>query len=75
MRIGFGLPNMGSMATPEAVVKAAERAEALGYDSVWVIERVLYPVNPHSPYPASPDGKMPEMFKRVFDPTSRSTEK
>ena len=68
MRIGFGLPNMGSMATPEAIVSAAERAEALGYDSVWVIERVLYPVNPQSPYPPSPDGKMPEMFKRVFDP-------
>src|SRR5436190_9995146 len=35
MRIGFALPNIGPVATPEAVSKVAERAEDLGYDSLW----------------------------------------
>ncbi|PYV71797.1 MAG: hypothetical protein DMG96_28060 [Acidobacteria bacterium] len=28
------------MATADAVVKVAQRAEALGYDSLWTIERL-----------------------------------
>jgi alkanesulfonate monooxygenase SsuD/methylene tetrahydromethanopterin reductase-like flavin-dependent oxidoreductase (luciferase family) len=50
MRIGFALPNIGPVATSEAVIKVAERAEALGYDSLWTIERLLYPVKLQRPY-------------------------
>jgi YD repeat-containing protein len=39
MKIGFALPNIGPVATAEAVVKVAQRAEALAYDSLWTIER------------------------------------
>ena len=73
MRIGFGLPHLGPIASPEAIVKAAQRAEALGYDSVWVVERVLYPVHPQTPYPASPDGLLPDLYKIVFDPLDTLT--
>ncbi len=68
MKIGFALPNIGPVATQEAVSKVAQRAEALGYHSLWTVERLLYPVKPQTPYPASPDGSLPEPYKHVLDP-------
>src|SRR2546430_16597251 len=68
MRIGFALPNIGPVATPEAVITVAERAEDLGYDSLWTIERLLCPVKPQRPYPATPDGSLPEVYKHALDP-------
>lgn len=68
MKIGFALPNVGSLSTKEAVAKVAQRAEALGYDSLWTIERLLWPVKPQTPYPATPDGSLPEVYKHVLDP-------
>ena len=46
MRIGFVLPQVGPAANPRAIVHVAQRAEALGYDSVWVTERLRYTINP-----------------------------
>lgn len=68
MRAGFALPQLGPAAGPEGAVKAAQQAETLGYASVWVIERLLYPLHPQTPYPGTPDGSLPEVYKRVFDP-------
>ncbi len=73
MRIGFFLPQLGPIASPEALVKAAQRAEALGYDSLWVTERLLYPINPQTPYPATADGSLPEVFKYNLDPVETLT--
>jgi len=73
MRIGFFLPQLGPIASPEALVKAAQRAEALGYDSLWVTERLLYPLNPQTPYPATPDGSLPEAFQSSLDPVETLT--
>jgi len=39
IRIGFALPNIGPIGSPEAVATVATRDEALGYDSLWTIER------------------------------------
>ena len=33
-----------------------------------MVDRFLYPVQPQSPYPASPDGSLPENYKTVLDP-------
>ena len=63
MRLGCGLPMLGPWAGPDAITRGAQRAEALGYHSVWVADRLLYPVAPRSPYPVG-DGVMPEYFKR-----------
>ena len=49
MRLGFNLPQIGHAATPDNLVRAAERAEALGYDSVWTTDRLLFPVAPMTP--------------------------
>jgi probable F420-dependent oxidoreductase len=73
MRRGFSLPQSGTAAGAEAIVKVARRAEELGYDSLWVYERFLYPVHPQTPYPASPDGSYPEAFKTMLDPIETLT--
>lgn len=73
MRTGFVLPQVGSAASPQAIVHVAQRAEALGYDSVWVTERLLYPLKPQTPYPGTPDGALPEAYKVVFDPLETLT--
>ena len=41
--LGFGLPCSGSWATPPTMVRIAQRAEELGYASLWTFRRVLYP--------------------------------
>ncbi len=68
MRIGFALPNSGALATPDAISTVARHAEELGYDSLWTFDRVFYAVNPQNPYPGTPDGKWPEIFRRMLDP-------
>jgi alkanesulfonate monooxygenase SsuD/methylene tetrahydromethanopterin reductase-like flavin-dependent oxidoreductase (luciferase family) len=73
MRCGFGLPHSGKVASGEAIAKVAKRAEELGYDSLWVYERFLYPVNPQTPYVGSSDGSYPEQFKTVLDPIETLT--
>jgi probable F420-dependent oxidoreductase len=43
MRFGIWLPNCRHLATPGVIRDAAARAEALGYDSVWVSDHVVVP--------------------------------
>ena len=73
MKIGFGLPNIGPLGSAEAVARVAQRAEALAYESLWTIERLLWPVNPQTPYPVTPDGHLPEFYKYVLDPLDTLT--
>ena len=72
MRLGFALPQIGAVAGPEAVSAIAQRAEALGYDSLWVLDRLLWPVKLQAPYPLG-DGSLPEQYKRVLDPVETLT--
>lgn len=73
MRTGFVLPQVGPASSPQAILHVAQRAEESGYDSVWVTERLLYPLRPQTPYPASPDGSLPDAYKIVFDPLETLT--
>jgi probable F420-dependent oxidoreductase len=73
MRTGFILPQIGPLGTADNLVKVAQRVEALGYDSVWVTERLLYPLHPQTPYPATPDGSLPEQYKHSLDPLETLT--
>ena len=68
MRLGFALPQVGGVADPTAIVTAVKRAEDLGFTSAWVNDRVLWPTNPRSPYPASADGALPTQWQRNLDP-------
>ena len=42
MKIGVSVPNLGPVATLEAVKIVAQKAEALGYNSLWTVERLLW---------------------------------
>ena len=73
MRAGFSIPNGGPVASPDALLKVAKRAEELEYDTLWTFERVLYAVKPRNPYPGTPDGTWPEVFRRMMDPLDTLT--
>jgi len=72
MRFGFALPQVGSAVGPESLVTVAKRAEDLGFDSLWVLDRILWPINPQVPYPIG-DGSLPAKYKSVLDPLDTLT--
>ena len=67
MKLGFALPHIGPIATRSNIREAAQRAEALGYHSLWTNERVLVPLEAKTPYPGSPDGKLNPEYDTVFE--------
>jgi len=73
MKIGLALPHLGPEATKENILQIAIDAEKEGLDSLWVAERLLWPLNPRTPYPASPDGSLPTFYQNVFDPLGTLT--
>ncbi len=50
------------------VAVVAKRAEELGYSTFWVPEHPILPVNTSSPWPGSPDGKIPKVYADIVDP-------
>jgi probable F420-dependent oxidoreductase len=68
MKLGFNVPNLGPAASPDNVVKLAQKAEELGYDSIWTTERLLVPVNPSTGYGGFPGVPIPEQYKVQLDP-------
>jgi probable F420-dependent oxidoreductase len=73
MRVGFAVGNIGLIGTAENLVRIAQRAEALGYDTLWAVERLLWPLKPQTPYPVTPDGSLPAEYKHVLDPLEALT--
>jgi hypothetical protein len=67
MKVGITLPNLGPQATRENVLQAAIQAENEGFDSVWTISRILYPLKPQSPFPGTPDGLLPIEYQNALD--------
>jgi len=68
LKVGITLPQLGKQATRENLIKFAKKAEESGFDSVWVLERLLWPTKPQTPYPATPDGTLPLDYQTVLDP-------
>jgi probable F420-dependent oxidoreductase len=66
------LPFHGRAAHPEGLIAIATRAEALGYASVWMGERLLAPVHPKAPFPLG-DGTHPAQFRSALDPLEALT--
>ncbi|GAA5155676.1 MULTISPECIES: LLM class flavin-dependent oxidoreductase [Amycolatopsis] len=71
MKLGLGLPHYSDEAAPDRIVAFAQRAEALGYDSVWALERLLRPVEPRNP--PWEGMRPPQYYARVFDPIETVT--
>ena len=51
MQLGIHLPHAGEQATPALIRRHAIRAEALGFDDVWVSEHIIVP---RATFPRSP---------------------
>lgn len=73
MKIGLVLPQAGQQATRENVIQMAKNAESEGFDSLWVFERLLWPINPKTPYVATPDGSLPIEYQIMLDPLETLT--
>lgn len=73
MKVGLVLPQAGQQATRENVIQMAKNAESEGFDSLWVFERLLWPINPKTPYVATPDGSLPIEYQIMLDPLETLT--
>jgi len=68
MRISIVAPQVGALGSAEHLFRVGRLAEDLGFDGIWVLDRLLAPLAPREPYPASADGTLPAQFRRVIDP-------
>jgi probable F420-dependent oxidoreductase len=68
MKVGITIPNLGPQATRENVLHSAIQAEKEGFDSVWTITRILWPLQPQTPYGGTPDGTLPIEYQNALDP-------
>jgi len=73
LKIGITLPQAGQQATRENVIHMAQNSESEGFDSLWVFERLLWPIHPQTPYPATPDGSLPTQYQIILDPLETLT--
>lgn len=60
MKIGFGAPVSGAWATPDNLARFAQRAEELGYASLWTFQRLLVP--------ADQGAEVDPVYRSVLDP-------
>jgi alkanesulfonate monooxygenase SsuD/methylene tetrahydromethanopterin reductase-like flavin-dependent oxidoreductase (luciferase family) len=50
------------------VINLSENAEKQGFDSLLVLEGLVWPLKPLTPYPGTNDGTLPTHFQTLFDP-------
>src|SRR5215216_5828788 len=69
MQVGLRLPQTErGHATKENIILLAKQAENANFLSLWVLERLLWPINPQNPYPGTKDGKVSNDWQYIFDP-------
>jgi probable F420-dependent oxidoreductase len=74
MKIGLRLPQTDEhRATKQNIMRLATQAETAGFDSLWVLERLIWPIKPQDPYPGSADGKFPADWQYIFEPLETLT--
>jgi alkanesulfonate monooxygenase SsuD/methylene tetrahydromethanopterin reductase-like flavin-dependent oxidoreductase (luciferase family) len=66
MEIGLCLPQLGGHVSRNGLRAFCERAEELGYGSLWVQEHIFYPLNPVSGYSARPGLKVPDAYRSTL---------
>ena len=66
--VGLTLPQLGEHVTRDAVRVFCERAEALGFASLWAQEHLFYALAPSAPYAARPGMPVPEAYKTTWSP-------
>ena len=65
MKVGITLPHLGFGSFKNNIVETAKIAEEEGLDSLWVAERLLWPLRPQSPYAPTSDGSLPTFYQTV----------
>ncbi len=74
MKVGLRLPQTDKhYATKDNIIHFAKAAENAGFDSLWVLERLIWPINPLNPYPGTSDGKFPPDWQYIFEPLETLT--
>jgi hypothetical protein len=65
MKLGFVIPSVGPAPNSGADLSAFCRAlEDLGYDTLWVADRLLTPVNMRATYPGKEQPYPPQMTRK-----------
>lgn len=59
MKFGIVPINLDGFTDPDVMIPFVQRAETLGYESVWTAEHVIIPQTYTSVYPYNPSGKVP----------------
>lgn len=62
MKVGIRLPQTGKNAKLENIISLAKEADKKGFDSLWVLERLLWPISPH------PGENFPLDWQEVLEP-------
>jgi probable F420-dependent oxidoreductase len=73
MKVGIVLPQTGESATSENVLYIGKEAENEGLDSVWVFDRLLWPLKPQTPYGGVPNAPIPAEYQNILDPLETLT--
>jgi probable F420-dependent oxidoreductase len=68
--VGIALPQYGTVASPETILRVAVEAEKIGLASLWVSDRLLLPTKPKETFDGDP---WPEIFSTVYDPIEMLT--
>jgi probable F420-dependent oxidoreductase len=69
VRFGITLPQFGPVVEPGLIANFAREAEQSGYQSLWVGDRVLAPLQPSQPYPGyTAEKPLPDAFGTFLDP-------
>jgi probable F420-dependent oxidoreductase len=62
MKVGIRLPQTGKNANLENIMSLAKEADEKGFDSLWVLERLLWPISPQ------PGENFPSDWQEVLEP-------
>lgn len=73
MKVGIVLPQTGESATRENVLYIGKEAEKEGLDSVWVFDRLLWPLKPQTSYGGVPNAPIPVEYQNILDPLETLT--
>ena len=69
MQFGLGLPNLSLVDPSETLLRLAEAAEALAFDSIWVSDHVFIPYELGANYPYSATGRLGlQATDHILDP-------
>ena len=66
--VGLTLPQLGHHVTRDAVRGFCQRAEALGFASLWAQEHLFFALEPSAPYAARPGMPVPDAYRSTMSP-------